>query len=1713
VALRLVPIESETKSLRLVPIDEQGYPRVSQELSDQFRRAQREANNRAMTHTAPPRPPPSAPWRDVLGDIPRQVRAGLASTIAGVKLKDYEELQRAEPENPRLPALIERELGVIGEAQADLAPTPNATVMQRGVQQAASSLVQSVPALGIGLLTRNPTLAAASMYPTTAGQKYGEMRAGGVPEEQASKHAALQGAVESGTELLPFDYLLRAGSGPIKQTLGFLARELPGESLAQLAQGADDYVVASQEAGKTLTPELVLEGFMEASRQLPETWVATMLAGAAQSAPVAVANRFQTPQFDTSAVRDVASRGVVARGTRLVPITQAKDTTATQIPPEQYFIGNRLVPGTGGTLRGEYTIEQPKPRPAPIESEMASDEPWDAAARPPIERLASDNELRRSLQGLAKETGWDTRGGRVLMADDGKTVIGRTQWLPRYPWFKDKPTAHNEKQVQSVIDKMLAGKKLGSQEQVLANWLAEVAADRIKLEPLMPTSDELLAAGLEDNLADAHEAALAARALEVDPDEFERLAIRYQDDDQGFLRAIRKLVDDADAATGRSRAQDQPAPRQVLNHDLFAGSDKESESLARRNAVEAERIRREGRLTGDVPVETGRPDDLFSQSREQTDLTDDLGPVQGVVARSWAPGSSYVGMLEGSSPVMPQTLTIGQRAGDERTLAIPEKPIRRELIMEEFQRAFGVKVYEGRPFKVRSALGFFRPQNFEVRVKRHNDLEVTAHEVFHWLDRTFPTIRKLYHEPRFRQQLKDVSYDQKDLMEGFAEFGRLYMTQETQAAAKAPEFYDAFVTEVHKLGIYDKMKSVQNKMHQWYAQGAEARALSKIGGSKPPMKQRLVRLTDGWQDRLKTWGLDFTHPAKMVEGEIGYNTQNRDAADSLYKQLRLLQHTNSTVEAVLNYGTPQWTSRGELQFSGKGLRAIFESVADVMDDAIAFFVGRRANELMSYGKEHLFSPDEVRALLAKGQNSPKAAEIRKAFEEYQAYTDRLMTFAVKSGLISGDTVALWKRMYQNYVPFHRLRETLADTSSAAGGPFSRLVGGTENLRDIWQNMVDNTAMIVQASLRNVAKRNLFSEISRSPKGQRFAVRIPTDTKEIQIAMTQVESNLRALVREAEKRANDPDATDADRAHYLQVAQALEVLTGSTNAQGGSALQALQSQATFFLQHQTPGITDRDYYLSEGKPQWFQIGDRLVWQMLQEFNTYKPLSTVEKMLTVAKRTLTRGVTLAPEFQLANFARDTYNAFVLSNGGQKPLIDGLRAAKDIFTVSDDLKLFFLNGGAFGLNAKESGEAIKLELERLRRISGKVNIHAILDTPAKLLRLYDKFSQTSELATRVAEFKRMRKNGASLREAAYQANEISTDFAARGTSKALNALRISVPFFGARLQGLGRLGREINEHPVRLATRALLGITIPTMILQWINEDDERYQALTSETKSLYWVVLDPSGDGVYLIPKPFEVGALFATMPERGWESFKAGTSKPLADATKFALLDTFSFNPIPQLIRPPIELVANYDMFRRSRIVPEHLKVVAPQEQFTQYTPRSMVAIGEAFSVSPMQLEHLVRGYLGTLGTYGIAAADALVSKDSIPGEEPENKLAHYPIAKRFRRQEPYTRTQWEQDFYRMLEESREVVATANHMRDTLRPGDAQNYLEQRAARFGRARALEKVKRSADKIDDAMKVIRFDPTLSAAEKRRQLDELQAAKNQLYRTSTLQLVRIQ
>lgn len=125
-------------------------------------------------------------------------------------------------------------------------PTFQSSTAQ-AVYGGATSAVRAVPGLLASLAMRSPTPMLATIGLQTEADAYGKYRARGAAPGQALVGGAAEGAIEVGTELLPMSFLVRnlgkTGAGHF--LTGLLAREVPGEQIATLAQDAIDTAIAN----------------------------------------------------------------------------------------------------------------------------------------------------------------------------------------------------------------------------------------------------------------------------------------------------------------------------------------------------------------------------------------------------------------------------------------------------------------------------------------------------------------------------------------------------------------------------------------------------------------------------------------------------------------------------------------------------------------------------------------------------------------------------------------------------------------------------------------------------------------------------------------------------------------------------------------------------------------------------------------------------------------------------------------------------------------------------------------------------------------------------------------------------------------------------------------------------------------------------------------------------------------------------------------------------------------------------------------------------------------------------------------------------------------------------------------------------------------------------------------------------------------------------
>ena len=1090
-------------------------------------------------------------------------------------------------------------------------------------------------------------------------------------------------------------------------------------------------------------------------------------------------------------------------------------------------------------------------------------------------------------------------------------------------------------------------------------------------------------------------------------------------------------------------------------------------------AMNAAKTKAETTLTPDrvEPKQGFTPlaDTLDRQDMPNKATVESVMPSDGTV-HSFAPGANYVGFIDDTprqgGPVPVADATQAPKSGSR------VDPLRREDILIDFAKALDTGIYEGRITK-KGVMGFFRPAREEVRIKRHADLETAAHEMAHLIDARVPEVRQSWKDgtnaKTIATELKGLSYDQNKTYEGFAEFVRHYMTQPDVAEAKAPTFYKWFDDFFSKHQYGEAIGNARKGMLDWFSQGALDRARSKIGQHRP-MNEALDSRWDGFRQAT----VDDLHGIYRMEQDLSGKIQ----PNGPYESARLSRASASIADGALRYGAPAMKADGSFVWKGKGLEEILKPVSASLDDALMYFVGRSAAELMSQGREHLFTRGEIKAML-----DLRRPEFDQAFKEYQAWNKHILDFAEAQGVINPAARHMWQRL--DYMPFHRIGQP----GGFKGKPgdwtgIKSLTGGTENLRDILANMTSNAAMLIEKAVKNEA-RTKIADLSEQAKGGKFMVKIPAESRTVKIAR---ESVIDAILKGMgiDRAVNhSPEVVKIDnrlRKLLADSPEMIDMLQTNMPPAGGNVVAILKG----------------------GKPVWYEVNDPILLRALEAIDRQPP-PWIVKWLGLPKRIGQATITLTPDFMLANIARDTIAGSVMSQHGFVPVMDSLRGMAMRLTEDPLYKEYIANGG--GLSSIYLDEAkFRAKLEKFYTSKG-IDYRTVLDTPEKLLSFVETLGDAFEMSTRLGEYKRGIDAGEHPRHAAYTAREVSTDFAMRGDSKALGFLYDTVMFLKPALLSWDRLYRGLAHDPQRgaIATKAGL-IALSSSMLYLLNRDNPLYDQLPDWDKDANWHFF--VGDKHFRYPKIWEIGAM-ASMAERGTAAIL--DRDPIGMGKNFAriLATTYNVNLTPQIIAPIAEQYANKNSFTGSPIETEGMQNLEPFLRAKENTSETLKQLGmathklpESMQVNPVRAEALLRGYFNTWASYGLMLTDkALMEKNA-----PTMRTDQLPVVRRFYQQEPAQHTKYEQMYYDLLGEARRVHGTLRELDKTNRSAIADELQDNPLAR--EYAPLERANKTLQGINANMRQVRRDDVLTPDEKREQLDSLITKRNDLLRRTVLE-----
>ncbi|MFM5478279.1 LPD38 domain-containing protein [Aeromonas veronii] len=829
--------------------------------------------------------------------------------------------------------------------------------------------------------------------------------------------------------------------------------------------------------------------------------------------------------------------------------------------------------------------------------------------------------------------------------------------------------------------------------------------------------------------------------------------------------------------------------------------------------------------------------------------------------------------------------------------------------------------------------------------------------------------------------------------------------------------------------------------------GPEPDIIDKTKANLDKLRKVDRGVVESWVDRFikkaNTEVLDALAPIKYAEDAAGIT----DAADSGYVAARMATGAASTMQATMLYGLPEWNDGVIQRKAGTGekdaLLGIFADLGADLHNWLGWMAGHRAELLMAQGRENLLDANDIAAL--KGQGKGKEAKFLDAKARWNRLNAATLDLAQEAGLFTKEARAEFESEW--YIPFFRESDdgdviapfkTKGIANQNSG--IKKLKGGEANTNDLLENIFTSTSKLIDASMKNMAAQKTVWNLA--------------DTGIIEVIPKPNKMDYQAL-------ANGKD---------------------------------------------------RIMVKLEGEDYMIRVEDPDLYRAMTFFDR-KPFSAMVNVAAKAKRLLTAGVTASPEFMLRNFLRDSLSSWAISKDGFRPVIDSIKGVKKTLAMDGSTIDVMFSGASFlggyvnGNDPEAMADTVRKSLrrkgmtpEQIARYEKSIirNAAQAKGVVANVWEKYNRYGEAFENANREAVYAAAIKAGKSHAQAAFESKDLM-DFSMLGASRTMQVMTQLLPFFNARVQGLGKLTRELRDNPRAIAKRAGM-ITAASLALLAANWDDERYEELPDWDKDANWHFF--VGDQHFRIPKPFEIGVLFGTIPERMVRALgDKDTGAQFGKAVARAIGDTFALNPIPQIAKPVVETTVNYDFFKGGPIDgPQDLNVQA-EARYNEQTSLLMRELGELSGFSPKQLEHLVIGYTGTMGSYVMAAADGLI-RAARPGESASWRADEIPLVKAvYRGTGPAKSTQHMEEFYRMLNEVNQLKRTVDQYRSEGLTDKANELLDEQGGILKARRSLSRTQQQVRVVRNKIELIQRDRTMNAEEKRQRIDELLSRRNDL------------
>jgi hypothetical protein len=843
---------------------------------------------------------------------------------------------------------------------------------------------------------------------------------------------------------------------------------------------------------------------------------------------------------------------------------------------------------------------------------------------------------------------------------------------------------------------------------------------------------------------------------------------------------------------------------------------------------------------------------------------------------------------------------------------------------------------------------------------------------------------------------------------------------------------------------------------------------------------------------------------RLAQGMVDQYRSIKDYSHEAYMKARMSSTIDGALEGLLFMGRV-FNNNGALDIerNTEGLVEILRPLGKDVDNFLVWMaLGREANLSEDKQTPELARLAERRNELAKGKIGDKSKEVlfKQAQTKLNGLNKSVLKVAFDAGLIDQ---AGYDRFSNDiyYIPFYRHKDVEkgdlagAQTSSGLGSQYfsKQLKGKAEKpFGDLMENITRNWSHLLSASMKNQAA---------------------SSTMDAAVEAGAAEPNLK------------PQYELVDGKVFMRKTGEMvddgEVKPWQTESSGQNGM----------------------YYMVNGQKMHMAVTDPLLLEAVSAINYVGANDLFTKTARSFKNMLQFGVTLSPGFKLRNFLRDSVAVVGLSDIDYN-IFKNWNDGWDLSDPKNPMHASVLaGGGIFNFGSIFEADQAKLVKDLVRR--GIDEAH-ILDSEEKITnalkyawRKYQDLGNRSESINRLALYKQLSESGMNHLEASYHARDL-LDFSMHGSWGAFRFLTQVVPFMNARMQGLYKMGRDgviptsraiyniatgqpIEESDAKKAkafSAVTTAVMLASMLMHLAYKDDEEYKKREDWDRDNFWWLKLPGMDYALRLPKPFEMGVA-GTLVERSLDQIMNDSveGKEMAETMFRMFGSTFSMNPTPQFVKPVLDIYANKDSFTGAPIESsgmERLSVSERKRASTTWLETfgadvANVMLPESMHLSPVQMAHMIRGYLGWLGAVSMDTARFAAMPFS-EGEYPDVSFANQFMLG-FVKELPSNQSKYITSFYKNSQIINQALADMRHYAAI---GQMDKVMEIATENRDKI-ALEKLYNSTSKqltnIRKQINVITNSKTMDGAAKKEAIDRMRQLMGMLTERAEIARVRIQ